>query len=225
MTIAAPLLASSTLADLATSRPGAARVFHRHGLDFCCHGRISLERACAERALDLESLLGELRAQESREPDFRAWDEAPLAELIDHVLSRFHARHREQLPFLAGAARKVEAVHGEKPSCPRGLAAALAETSEELEDHMQKEEQVLFPLILSGRGALAAMPVQVLEQEHRDHALRLERLRALAHGYVAPPEACGTWRALYLGLEDLESDLHQHIHLENNVLFPRALRS
>jgi regulator of cell morphogenesis and NO signaling len=145
--------------------------------------------------------------------------------LIEHILVHFHAAHREELARLVAAAHKVERVHADKPSCPRGLAAHLARMSEELEEHMQKEEQVLFPMILAGRGRMVAMPVQMLELEHRDHALHLQRTRRLATDFVPPPEACGTWVALYLGLAELERDLMQHIHLENNVLFPRALRS
>ena len=221
----APITPASTLAELATTRAGASRVFHRHGLDFCCHGRISLERACAERSLDLAALLAELRAEEGRSGGFRAWDALPLLELVEHILTHYHAAHRPELARLVAAARKVEAVHADKPSCPRGLASHLATMAEELEQHMQKEEQVLFPMILGGRGALAAMPVQMLELEHRDHALNLQRVRRLAHELTAPDEACGTWRALYLGLAELERDLMQHIHLENNVLFPRALHS
>ena len=213
------------LADLAVEHPAASRVFHRHGLDFCCHGQVPLEQACADRRLDVGALIAELNAEVSLDTDFRAWDRAPLGELIEHLLTRFHASHREELTRLHAAALKVEAVHALKPACPRGLAAHLARMTEELEDHMQKEEQILFPLIRGGRGALAAMPVQVLESEHRDHALNLRRMRELAHDFVAPDEACGTWRALYLGLAALERDLMQHIHLENNVLFPRALRS
>lgn len=221
----APIRPDTTLADLATTRAGASRVFHRHGLDFCCHGRISLAKACEEHKLDVEALLAELRAEEERTKDFEPWDERALPLVVEHLLVHYHQRHREELPRLIFAARKVEAVHGEKPSCPKGLAAHLERISEELEDHMQKEEQVLFPMVLSGRGAMAAMPVQVLEMEHNDHARNLQRSRALAHDFIPPPEACGTWRALYLGLEELERELMQHIHLENNVLFPRALRS
>ena len=220
-----PITPQSTLADLATAHAGASRVFHRHGLDFCCHGRVTLESACVQRQLDTGALIGELRAEEARGEDFRAWDEEPLDELIEHVLEHFHAPHRLELARLREAACKVESVHAEKADCPHGLAEHLARMADELEDHMQKEEQVLFPMVRAGRGALAAMPVQVLEQDHRDHALHLQRLRALAHDFVAPAEACNTWRALYLGLEALERDLMQHIHLENNVLFPRALRS
>lgn len=215
----------STLADLATSFAGASRVFHRHGLDFCCHGRVSLESACAERRLDVGALIEELTTEARDTHGFRDWTQVPLNELVEHLLSVFHASHREELPRLAAAARKVEAVHGDKPDCPRGLGQQLERMVEELEDHMQKEEQVLFPLIQRGQGARAAMPVQVLEHEHRDHGANLQRVRQLAHDFKAPEEACNTWRALYLGLAELERDLMQHIHLENNVLFPRALRS
>jgi regulator of cell morphogenesis and NO signaling len=96
---------------------------------------------------------------------------------------------------------------------------------DELESHMQKEEHVLFPLILAGRGALAAAPIRVMEREHEDHGRNLERLRELAHDFAPPLDACGTWRALYLGLEELEREIMEHIHLENHVLFPRALRA
>ena len=96
--------------------------------------------------------------------------------------------------------------------------------AEALEEHMQKEEQVLFPMIRGGRGRMARMPVQVLEEEHRDHAQNLARMRELAGDFDPPAEACGTWRALYLGLHELEAEIMQHVHLENHVLFPRALR-
>ena len=162
---------------------------------------------------------------QTRDAGFVSWDTVPLNQLIEHLLTRYHAPHREELVRLHAAAQKVERVHAEKTSCPRGLADHLARMTEELEDHMQKEEQVLFPMIHAGQGAMAGMPVHVLEADHRDHALNLQRMRTLAHDFVAPEEACGTWRALYLGLAELERDLMQHIHLENNVLFPRALRS
>lgn len=224
-TLHRPITPLSTLADLATSRAGASRVFHRHGLDFCCHGQITLESACAAEHLDVGALIGELHGEEARDNDFTDWDGAALDDLIEHLLAHFHTPHREELARLGEAARKVERVHADKASCPRGLSAHLEHMAEELEEHMQKEEQVLFPMIRAGRGRSAAMPVHVLEAEHLDHARNLQRMRELAGDFVAPAEACGTWRALLLGLEALERDLMQHIHLENNVLFPRALRS
>ncbi len=121
-------------------------------------------------------------------------------------------------------AHKVERVHASKNDCPRGLAEHLEYMARELEQHMLKEEELLFPMILAGDGALAAMPIQVMEQEHQDHGKNLTRLHALARGFEAPDEACGTWQALYLGLRELEAALMRHIHLENHVLFPMVLR-
>ncbi len=217
---------STTLSDLAVTLPGAVRVFHRHGLDFCCHGRISLADACQKAALDPMGILEELHAEErSEEQPFERWDERPIEELIDHILARFHEKHREDLPPLVAMAQKVERVHADKPTCPRGLGAFLEEVARSLEEHMQKEEQILFPLLRSSRRAQAAMPVQVMELEHEDHGKNLAKLRAMTNDYTPPEEACTTWRALYRNLAELERELMHHIHLENNVLFPRALRS
>ncbi|NLE88800.1 MAG: iron-sulfur cluster repair di-iron protein [Myxococcales bacterium] len=152
------------------------------------------------------------------------WDTQPLPEIIHFVLSRYHEPHREELPALIDAARRVEREHADKPSCPRGLAAQLAELDAELRQHMAKEEQVLFPAILSGRGGpMVHMPIRVMMQEHEDHGASLQRLRDLTGGYVPPPEACSTWLALYAGLGKLEAELLAHIRLENEVLFRRAL--
>ena len=212
-----------TLSELATTRPGAALVFHRHGLDYCCHGRIALADACAAKGLDASALVAELE-RETQGPGPRPrFDERPIGDLVDHILERFHAAHREELPRLLEMARKVEQVHADKRSVPRGLAAHLERMAEELELHMQKEEQVLFPLLRAGRGRAASMPIQVMEMEHEDHARNLERLRELTDDYTPPAAACSTWRALFLGLAELERDLMEHIHHENNVLFPRAL--
>ena len=215
----------ASLASLALEHAGASRVFHRHGLDFCCQGRTTLADACASSGLDVNVLAAELVA-EARDTDEVAvrWDERPLDELIDHLLATYHEPHRAELPRLREMAEKVERVHADKPNRPEGLAAFLEEMHESLELHMQKEEQMLFPMIRSGAGRRAAMPVQVMEQEHLDHADNLQRLRKLAHQFVPPPEACTTWKALYLGLSDLERMLMEHIGLENNVLFPRSLR-
>ena len=237
-----PITPTSTLADLAATHAGASRVFYRHDLDFCCHGRVSLAEACSKKSLAVAELVEELRAETAHAPDFRRWDEQPIPSLVAHVLARFHEAHRAELPRLLARARKVELVHADKPSCPHGLAEHVQRIAEELEQHMQKEEQVreehllleqhmqkeeqvLFPLILAGRGGMAAVPIQILEEEHVDHGRNLARLRELAQGFRPPAEACGTWRALYLGLAELDEQVMQHIHLENNVLFPRALRS
>lgn len=218
-------LESRSLAELAVVHAGASRVFHRHGLDFCCHGGVTLADACARKGLDPATLVAELARETDAPAPAERWDTQPIPVLIDYILDRFHAGHRAELARLREMAERVEKVHAEKASRPRGLADHLAHVTLELESHMQKEENVLFPLIVSGRGAMAAAPIRVMEQEHQDHGRNLARLRELAHDFVPPMDACGTWRALYLGLAELEREVMEHIHLENHVLFPRALRA
>jgi regulator of cell morphogenesis and NO signaling len=143
--------------------------------------------------------------------------------LIAHVVDHFHAGHRAELPRLVAMAEKVERVHGDKPHCPAGLAEHLRVVAHDLEQHMQKEEVVLFPMIVAGAGPRAWAPIQCMTAEHDEHGRALARTRELAHGFVPPPNACGTWRALYLGLAEFEREVMEHVHLENHVLFPRAL--
>jgi len=213
----------SILADLATRWAGASRVLQRHGLDFCCRGQQSLAVACAPKGLDPAVVVAELRASTAPVPSGESWAKRSTPDLITHVLERYHAGHRAELPRLLQMARRVEAVHGEKPDCPRGLAAHLQHVANELESHMQKEEQVLFPMLRGGANPSVRGPVMVMEAEHLEHGRNLERLRELAHDFVPPDAACGTWRALYLGLAELEREVMEHIHLENHVLFPRTV--
>jgi len=218
-----PLSDSATLAELAVLHPAASRVFHRHGLDFCCHGRRPLAEACAERGLAAEGVIAEIRGEEASAPDLPRWDERPVAELVRHIVDFYHQRLRAELPELMSLAAKVESRHAGKASCPRGLLAHLEETYSAVVDHLAKEEQVLFPMILAGRGRMTAGPIHVMEAEHDDHAQSLRRTRQLTADLVAPEEACPTWRALYVRLAALERELMDHIHLENNVLFRRVL--
>ncbi len=213
---------TTTLADFATAYPAASRVFHRYGLDFCCGGRRPLNEVCSERGLD-EAAIVEAIEQESATESAPRWDTAPIPDLVAFIITRYHNRLREELPELVGLARKVESVHADKASCPRGLANQLKAVHENVLMHLGKEENVLFPLILDGMGRMATGPIRVMEQEHDDHREGLQRTRELTRNLVAPEEACTTWRALYLRLDALESDLMEHIHLENNVLFPRVL--
>jgi|RhiMethySRZTD1v2_1073278.scaffolds.fasta_scaffold00171_44 regulator of cell morphogenesis and NO signaling len=215
---------AATLADLATNWAGASRVFQRHDLDFCCQGKRTLADACRQRHLPVDELLAELRAELTPIAAVDDWRERPLVQIIAHVVDHFHAGHRAELPRLIAMAEKVERVHGGKPGCPVGLAAHLLELAHSLEQHMQKEEDVLFPMIVAGAGKRAWAPIQCLTAEHDDHGRALARMRELAHGYVPPPHACGTWRALYLGLADFEREVMEHVHLENHVLFARTLQ-
>jgi regulator of cell morphogenesis and NO signaling len=214
---------ASTLAELAVTQPAAARVFYRHGLDFCCGGRRSLEDACRARGLDPAAVLSDIATEAPASDDDAGWNRQPLAALVDHIVTRYHRPLQRMLPELIALATKVEARHGDKAACPRGLTAILERMREEVEDHLAKEEQILFPLIVAGRGAHAGGPVQVMEHEHDAHGANLASVRALTADYVPPDGACVTWRALYLGLRQLDQELMEHIHLENNILFPRAL--
>lgn len=216
------LTTTQSLADLALTVPAASRIFRQHRLDFCCGGKKSMADACAESGLDAAALLKEIAAEADRSSSIE-WKSRPLAELIDHILVNFHEAHRRELADLVDLARKVERVHAEKPDVPKGLATHLLAMQEAMELHMQKEEQILFPAILRGLGGNLIGPIHQMELEHVEHGENLRKLRELAANFVPPPDACTSWRALMLRCEQLEADLMAHVHLENHVLFPRAL--
>lgn len=212
-----PAQAHQSLGSLAVQIPGATAVFRRLKLDFCCGGQQSLDQACSLKGLDATAVLGEIRALQQHE----ATPEAPQpAALIDHILRRYHEVHRQQLPELIRMARRVEAVHREHPQVPRGLADHLETMEQELLEHMAKEEQILFPLLKQGGHPMAIHPIGMMRHEHVSHGAQLERLAALTTQHQPPAGACNTWQALYAGTARLSEDLVEHIHLENNVLFP-----
>jgi regulator of cell morphogenesis and NO signaling len=211
-----------TLADLAASHAGASRVFQRHGLDFCCRGQQTLAAACATHGLDPLAIADELRAATIPVPDHDRWQARSTPDLLAHILERYHQGHRAELPRLLAMAAKVEAVHRDHGDCPVGLHTHLQHVATELEQHMQKEEQVLFPMLLRGTDPMLRGPIFAMESEHLEHGRNLERLRSLARDFTPPPDACATWRALYLGLAALEREVMEHIHLENHELFPRV---
>ena len=142
-------------------------------------------------------------------------------EIIAYILERFHTGHRRDLPGLIVLARKIESVHGSNPEAPKGLADFLDEVAESLEEHMQKEEQILFPMFRNGGHPMISHPIAMMRMEHDDHASNLDNLLALTNGLKAPEGACGSWRALYEGLGELRSELREHIRIENEILFPR----
>ena len=210
------------LGELALTIPRASALFRKLDLDFCCGGKQTLERAATRKELDLEAIEAELAAL-AEEPTEKEWRTAPLAEIIDHILVRYHDRHREQLPELILQATKVELVHADKPNVPKGLAKYLTMLHQELSSHMMKEEQILFPLIKQGMGSRATGPISVMESEHDEAGELLEVIKHTTNNVTPPPEACTTWKAMYNGINELIDDLMNHISLENNVLFPRAL--
>ena len=216
-------LIDQSLGTLARTIPGATRVFDAHHFDFCCGGKQTLRSAAAQAGVDALPIVAELRVLEGRTAGDggRDWSAASATELVDHILARYHAVHREQLPELIRLARRVEQVHGDRPDCPLGLADHLTAMAQELESHMRKEEEVLFPMVARGHGAMARMPITVMRMEHDDHGVALRRLEELTDGITLPRAACNTWRALYAGLKTFREDLMQHIHTENNILFER----
>ena len=211
--------ANRTLADIAATLPGATALFREEKLDFCCGGKVSLAEAMAARRKDPALLTTRLAALEAAaEPGDGPQDTDGL---IDMILTRFHETHRRELPELVKLARRVEAVHRDVQSVPAGLAALLRHIGGELESHMQKEEQVLFPLMRSGGHPMIDGPISVMLAEHDDHGANLRKLEALTNDFTPPAEACTTWRALYAGARKLTDDVMEHIHTENNILFPR----
>lgn len=213
--------AAQTLSEIAAALPGATAVFRRRKLDFCCGGGATLAAAAAAKNLPVDEIAAELA-------DVAALGLPPelpqdVPELIGLILARYHAAHRRALPELIRLARRVEAVHAGHPAVPAGLAELLGRISLDLEAHMQKEETTLFPLMRNGGHPMIAQPIRMMLAEHEDHGAHLRALEAMTQGYCAPEGACTTWRALYAGARTFGEDLVDHIHAENNVLFPRFL--
>lgn len=226
LTTSEDLTPQSLVGAIATAFPLATRVFSRHAMDFCCGGGRPLAEVCEEKGLNVETVLQEIRAEVDKAPDSPStWADANLNDLIEHILAAYHVPLKEELPRIEAMLRKVHRVHGDKnqEAFDEMLKVYLA-LKDELVHHMMKEEQILFPMIKRGQGSMAMGPVTVMEAEHESAGNALKRLRELTDNYVLPEGACNTWRSLWVGLETLEGELHQHIHLENNILFPRAMQ-
>ena len=209
--------AERLLGDIARELPGAAAVFRRYQLDYCCGGNQTLREAAAAAGIDARSVERDLAALA---PAPSEAPEEPLP-LIDHILVRYHETHRRELPELIALARRVEQRHAEHPQVPQGLAGLLEHMAEALEEHMQKEERILFPMMRAGGVPMIMGPIQVMEHEHVEHGEKLRQLEALTRNHTPPADACTSWHALYAGTRKLVDDVMQHIHLENHVLFPQ----
>jgi len=218
--------AETTVGQIATDHPLATRVFARHKIDYCCGGGSPLKNVCEKDGLNAENLLEEINKElETVDYDEKKWNEEPLSDLVDHILVTYHRPLDEELPRLEQMVIKVNDVHGDKDSQMFAeLKNVYLGLKAELDGHMMKEEQILFPMIKRGEGSMAGGPVRVMMMEHDNAGNALKKFRKLTNDYYVPEEACNTWRALWHGLEALEESLHQHIHLENNILFPRALK-
>ena len=217
--------ADTLIGQLAIQSPLAIRVFARHHIDYYCGGGRPLGEVCREKGLDVDRVLREIQAQIPG-PGVASirWDQQTTATLIDHIVNRIREPLREELRRLEAMAREVVREHGDKdPDRLSALLRIYLGLKAELDKHMRQEETVLFPAIRKGQDTGVKVPVAVMIHEHTDIAHALWDLRALTGNYTLPEAASSTTRALWFGLEELETDLHEQIHLENNVLFPRAL--
>lgn len=218
----------SPVGQIAAAHPLTTRVFARHQIDYCCGGGLPLEKACANGGLDANMVLKEIKDEIERnaERKTQSWAAFSPEQLIDHILETFHEPLYEELPRLAGMTQKVLEVHRDKnPEQLEALSSVMLRLKSELESHMAKEENFLFPMIRQGNWTKALELISVMEQEHEQAGQALGEIRKLTQDFKVPEEACTTWKALWHGLERLEEDLHSHIHLENNVLFSRVLET
>lgn len=214
-------LLEQPLGKLARAIPGATRILYQYQLDFCCGGRQTLQEAATDRGHNPQTIAAQL-AELQGSGGGNEWHNARPDSLIPHILERYHEKHRQQLPELIRLATRVELVHREHPDCPKGLAAHLGGIFQELESHMMKEEQVLFPMLLRQLYQPASGPIAMMRYEHDQHGMALQGIERLTNSLALPNDACDTWQALYWELDWFRADLMEHIHLENNVLFDTA---
>lgn len=221
----------TTVAEIASAIPSSVRVFQRHGIDFCCGGRTPLAVVCEQQGLSFSDVIRAIEGSAAGPAvEDRDWSRESLDRLIDHIVDAYHNPLRDELPRLESMATRVLHVHGAIASHLARLHAIVAELTADLLTHMRKEEMVLFPAIrateLGRQGTMPiGTPIAVMEHEHDRAGALLAELRIITGGYRAPERACETYRALYHGLSEMEAQMHVHVHLENNILFPRALAS
>lgn len=209
-----------SIGELATAYPGSISIFMKYGLDFCCNGESAFSDACSKLGLKEQEILNEIYSENDRNQGCIKWSEMETGALIDQIIERFHQKHRSDFPVLAELSKKVEARHSDRSLCPKGLSDCLKRLFEDLESHMQKEEQMLFPLLRDGNPQ-ASMPISVMKAEHSQVGEDIDKLRNICHNFKLPEDACTSWSALYNGLEQFIAELQNHIHVENNILFNR----
>ena len=223
-----------TVGQLVRECPSRARVFESLSIDYCCGGKVPLELACEKRGVDVADVLKKLEASDAtNEPaDVVDADTMTLTELADHIEATHHAYLKEELPRLEMMTDKVARVHGEKEPRLLKIRQAFVALKAELEPHMMKEERVLFPIIRQLEASQSpsefhcgsvANPIRQMEYEHDQAGNELEVIRRASDDFVPPEWACNTYRAMLDALQSLEANMHQHVHKENNVLFPKAI--
>jgi len=230
-------LASRTLAQIVTANHRTAAVFEKYHLDFCCKGKRSLQQACHEQNVPVDKLLNELEGVDGTNNTVFPFDQLALSQLADHIVSTHHTYVKTESQQLMTYAEKVASKHGQRHPNLFKIFQLVAAVKEEMGLHMHKEEAVLFPRIKElekfaghehGDIKLSVTylqaPITMMEQEHDHAGALLAEIRLLSDNYTPPQDACTTYKLLFAALQAFELDLHHHVHLENNILFPKAIR-
>ncbi len=228
--------ANQTVREIAIRHPASVRIFESLGIDYCCGGQRSLREACERANVPPDEVLNRISAAEDEPFTAGDWAHASVTELTRHIVDDHHSYIRRETPRLISICARVVARHGAAHPEVKSIQELFQALTDELSLHMMKEENVLFPYLAQMEAALSEgravppamfgsveMPISRMLADHDDAGALTARIRSLSGGLVAPADACPTYRALYRGLEDFERDLHQHVHLENNILFLRAL--
>lgn len=226
-----------TVAQIVTENIKASHIFKKHDIDFCCGGGISLEKVCEKKGLDYETLVSELLAVDSEAQDSNDYNAWNLPFLIEYIVNIHHKYVVENTPMLLLYAAKVAKVHGHHCNEVIEIDRLLQLTAKELAAHMKKEELILFPFIKQLSKAekegntppnphfgTVGNPIQMMEDEHEEVGDIFKEIAQLSNSYTPPEGACNTFKALYDKLDEFEQDLHKHIHLENNILHPKAIK-
>jgi len=231
------LLLRKTVGELVVERPARAKVFESLGIDFCCGGRKTLEQACHEQAMDPKIVQNVLNMFDNQAASTSGaetdWSVVSLTELVTHIEATHHAYLKREFPQLGAWVKKIGARHGEHDPRLVKLASVFDAFVTELTSHMEKEETILFPLCrILEEGSFNSVnshcgsiqnPISAMLAEHDDAGEALEQMSKLTDGFTAPADACNTFRAMLDGLAQLRRDMHQHVHKENNILFPKAI--
>jgi regulator of cell morphogenesis and NO signaling len=234
------LNATRTVRELAIEIPNATRTFEKLGIDYCCGGSRTLSDACLHAHVPLEKVVTELEQGSDFQPGATSAAQevvnGTLSQLVEHIIGKHHVYVKQELPRLDQLLKKVVAVHGAGHPELGTIQQIFQGVSAELSSHMMKEEHILFPYIVALETAVStgrpkprpafgtvSNPVRMMELEHESAGAALKEISSLSSNYEPPESACFSYRTLYAALKDFEADLHQHVHLENNILFPRAI--
>lgn len=233
------MTATKTVRELALENPAATRVFEKMGIDYCCGGHKPLSEACAAAKLPVDEVLSRLEqaeAETARSADGKDWQQESISALVEHIVSTHHAFVKQESPRIQHLLAKVVSVHGKNHPELSQVQELFDGLAEELSSHMMKEEQILFPYLeqmdktaCNGGSTPSSCfgtvqnPIRMMMIEHDSAGDALRDLRQVTSDYTAPADGCISYKTLYQAIEGFEKDLHQHIHLENNILFPRSL--